>query len=325
MFVDFARQWTPVVFSRELGRTPLGVTVAGERVALWRTGGSVSALVDRCPHRGVRLSLGTVRPDGCLECPFHGWRFDADGACTHVPMNPGAKLEQLGVGRLPVVERAGLIWVFTEVGADAPGEPAIPPALLRSDLARYEHAEEWSCHWTRAMENMLDYPHLPFVHWNTIGLAARRRLTDRSEARLEVQDTPTGFRILSELEGARSELHHHRPNAMSLTILPEDRGGQVVHAFCVPVDAVRTRMMIVATRGYGRHNPLYALLDRINVYILRQDRAVTESHDPIEVPPPALERSVATDRPTLAFRRWYLHTCKGSHERPTSDRTSDAV
>jgi phenylpropionate dioxygenase-like ring-hydroxylating dioxygenase large terminal subunit len=37
----------------------------------------VGALLDRCPHRGVALSLGTIT-DGCLACPFHGWRFGAD-------------------------------------------------------------------------------------------------------------------------------------------------------------------------------------------------------------------------------------------------------
>ena len=39
--------------------------------------GRPSALVDRCPHRNLALSLGTVHPDGNLECAYHGWRFAA--------------------------------------------------------------------------------------------------------------------------------------------------------------------------------------------------------------------------------------------------------
>ncbi|MEZ4234998.1 MAG: aromatic ring-hydroxylating dioxygenase subunit alpha [Myxococcota bacterium] len=320
-FVDFARLWTPVAYAHELKRKPLPVKVAGERLVLWRTEQGVQAALDRCPHRGVQLSLGHVRPDGCLECPFHGWRFGPDGACTHVPMNPRAHLAPLGLATLPVRERGGMIWVFTEVGAEDPGEPDLPEAFLRDDLARYDYAETWSCHWTRAMENMLDYPHLPFVHRTTIGAGVRRRLKEDSQAELLVHERPHGFEIESHLEGGGTGLLWYRPNGMALETLPPDKGYMRVHAFCVPVDAEHTRMMTVTVRGFGVRNPLYWLTDRFTVFILRQDRAVTESHDPVEVPPPADELSVGTDRPTLAFRQWYLRHCKGSHERP-ADRAS---
>ena len=47
----------------------------GDRVALFRTGGRVYALGDRCPHAGGPLSDGYVE-DGCVTCPYHGSRFD---------------------------------------------------------------------------------------------------------------------------------------------------------------------------------------------------------------------------------------------------------
>jgi nitrite reductase/ring-hydroxylating ferredoxin subunit len=43
---------------------------------------------DRCPHRGARLSLDRVR-EGRLECPYHGWRFAAEGRCVAIPALPG--------------------------------------------------------------------------------------------------------------------------------------------------------------------------------------------------------------------------------------------
>ncbi|MEQ1569072.1 MAG: aromatic ring-hydroxylating dioxygenase subunit alpha [Myxococcota bacterium] len=322
MFDGYRELWTPVAFSSELGRKPLGVEIASTRVVLWRGPGGVSALLDKCPHRGVKLSLGQVR-DGCLECPFHGWRFAADGACAHVPMQPRAKRELLGVGALPVREVGGLLWVFT--GPEAVGEPAVPSGLLRSDVARFEIAETWQCHWTRAMENMLDYPHLPFVHATTIGVGIRRRMTAASELSFELEDTPTGFTIHTTLDGdTQGKLSWLRPNGMELEILPDDRGGMRGHAFCVPVAPDRTRMMIVATRGFGLYNPLYKLTDWFNAWVLRQDRRVCESHDPLEVPAPEEERSVAADKPTLAFRRWYLRQGAGETagadgvNRPTS-------
>src|SRR5687768_4180979 len=49
---------------------------AGERVCLIRQGQRVSALHDECTHQGMPLSAGEVLPDGTIECPWHGARFD---------------------------------------------------------------------------------------------------------------------------------------------------------------------------------------------------------------------------------------------------------
>src|SRR5690242_4663465 len=86
-FPGFAQQWTPLLFAHELGASLLPARLAGEDLVLFRgADGAPRALLDRCPHRGVALSLGTL-VDGCVECPFHGWRFDGDGRRVAVPLN----------------------------------------------------------------------------------------------------------------------------------------------------------------------------------------------------------------------------------------------
>ena len=40
-----------------------------------RLGDTVHALHAVCAHAGGPLAEGTVTPDGCLECPWHGARF----------------------------------------------------------------------------------------------------------------------------------------------------------------------------------------------------------------------------------------------------------
>jgi phenylpropionate dioxygenase-like ring-hydroxylating dioxygenase large terminal subunit len=128
-FDGFADVWTPALLRRRLGHRPVRVTVAGEPVALFRgASGKVGALIDRCPHRGVALSLGRVAADGTLECPFHGWRFDTSGANRAVPLNPQARCETLGAAALPVREIGDLIWVYTRPNATAPPEPVSPRA-----------------------------------------------------------------------------------------------------------------------------------------------------------------------------------------------------
>jgi len=85
----------------------------GQEIALWRDdGGGVNAFENRCPHRGVRLSIG--QNTGLeLRCRYHGWRFArGDGRCTHIPADPSRPPP--AVLRATVYQAAvqqGFIWV----------------------------------------------------------------------------------------------------------------------------------------------------------------------------------------------------------------------
>ena len=113
--------WFPAARSRDVrpGR-PLGVEVAGRRLALWRTASGALAAVDaRCPHLGADLAGGRVRGD-CLVCPFHGWTFGPDGTCA----------EGRPARAAPVEERWGLVWVFNDRTPRFP-LPDAPPGRWR--------------------------------------------------------------------------------------------------------------------------------------------------------------------------------------------------
>ncbi|HRH88422.1 MAG TPA: Rieske 2Fe-2S domain-containing protein, partial [Rubrivivax sp.] len=71
--------WLPLAAASEL--TPGRCVPAchfEQPLVLWQGDEGTAAFDDRCPHRGARLSLGRVQ-GGVLECPYHGWRFAADG------------------------------------------------------------------------------------------------------------------------------------------------------------------------------------------------------------------------------------------------------
>lgn len=63
MFKNFANVWTIIGHASALGNTkPIGLRVAGERIVLFRDSARKPvALLDRCPHRGIALSLGRVK------------------------------------------------------------------------------------------------------------------------------------------------------------------------------------------------------------------------------------------------------------------------
>ncbi|MEO6215713.1 MAG: aromatic ring-hydroxylating dioxygenase subunit alpha [Sphingomonas sp.] len=310
IFRDFARLWVALCpASTARGDRPTALTLAGERIVLFRDrDGVASALLDRCPHRGVALSLGRII-EGQIACPFHGWQFDGAGRCLHVPWNPDAKRETLSAIALPVRESGGLIWLYT--GRQAEGTPAVPDSFLRADLRVTSQEFLWDAHWTRVMENMLDTPHLPFVHARTIG----RRLRGLTNEPMEMmwRETEHGAEITARRGGEETgaKLRFHFPNLMELEIDPGGRTLRLV-AVCNPAASGRTRLTIYTLRNFARSRLFDPLFARANARIAAEDRAIVESSLPAEVPPPGEERSVATDAPTLAFRKIWLARIKGS-------------
>lgn len=312
MFEGFARVWTPVALSARLQKkAPMGVKVAGEGLVLFRDKeGRARAMLDRCPHRGVALSLGRMR-EGCLECPFHGWRFGGDGEVCHVPWNPDAKLPMLRGTTVPTRELGGQIWIYTAPVETPPDEPQVHESLERPGVRVSGSDIECNTHWTRAMENMLDWPHLPFVHRKTIG----KNLVERAGQRMDIEmdERPWGLHTRIKIDGKDEpgSLDFRWPNQMNLHI-PAPGKLLMMMVACVPIDATRTRMMMTMARDFMTSPFLDAIFNRTNRKIAMEDLAIIESSVPAEIPPAGEERSVRTDAPTLFFRKRYLTELKGS-------------
>jgi nitrite reductase/ring-hydroxylating ferredoxin subunit len=325
MFQGFANVWTVVGTAKSLGtKKPMPLQIAKERIVLFRDKeGKPVALLDQCPHRGVKLSLGKVK-DGCIECPFHGWRFGRDGENCGVPWNPDAKLENLGVVSVPVREAGGLLWVYTAPVKNPPSEPEVPAALLRDDVVISETKIVWRTHWTRAMENMLDWPHLPFVHQSTIG----RELVSRRDGKMEIEWAETSFGAHSTISingvPKPGALDYRFPNAMNLFISESARIFQMLVA-CVPIDESSTQMILLTIRNFLRLRIFNPLFNFSNRKIASEDKEVVESSFPVEVPAAGEEKSVRTDAPTLKFRKIYRERLKNSEVHQANQRKLFAV
>ncbi len=310
MFRDFANVWTIVGLARDLVKgKPQPLRVAGQRIVFFRDAeGKPVALVDICPHRGVALSLGSVK-DGVIQCPFHGWRFDGAGKNLGVPWNPDAKCDTLGATALPAREGGGLLWLYT--GFDPDGEPH-PSSSLGERIRLFAQSVTWRAHWTRVMENMLDQPHLPFVHKRTIG----RGLIPLVDKRMDVicEEVDYGLRVSNKIDGEKRPglLDYRYPNAMELHIDPP---GKILRLFavCQPLDEDTTKLTIYTLRDFARAPIFDAVFGWLNRRIAEEDRAIVESSLPPSAPPPEEERSVRTDAPTLAFRRLYRQRLLGTN------------
>ena len=161
--------WYVAATADEIGGKPLARTILDEPVVFFRTeSGTAVAFADRCPHRGVPLSIGTVTGDA-LQCGYHGLRFDADGNCVHIPGQTRIPPDAC-VRRYPTFERYGLVWIWLNDPDRADPaeafrfEPMERPGWDASRLA-FHNAFDWRL----LVENLMDFTHLTFVHATTIG------------------------------------------------------------------------------------------------------------------------------------------------------------
>ena len=85
----------------------------GQELAVWRADdGTVNAWENRCPHRGVRLSVGT-NLGHALKCRYHGWTYESGSArCIAIPCHPRlTPAAAIRVRAYPRMERRGHVWV----------------------------------------------------------------------------------------------------------------------------------------------------------------------------------------------------------------------
>lgn len=219
-------------------------------------------------------------------------------------------------------EAAGLLWLYT--GFAPQTEPQATDTLFEAGVTVCAQSVVWKMHWTRVMENMLDMPHLPFVHRKTIGKDMQKVAGGRMD--LVFEDRPYGGRITSAVDGVPrpGALEYRFPNVMELFIDPPGKRLRLMVA-CIPEDETTTRLLLLTIRNFVRSpllNPVFRLL---NWRIANEDRAIVESSLPAQVPPPGEEASVRTDAPTLAFRRIYRKRLLGSAAaRPAAASSEDA-
>jgi len=157
--------WYVACFSRELKRRPIARTILGLPIVLFRTAqGTPAALLDRCPHRNVPLSLGEVVGEH-VQCAYHGWEFDGGGVCRKVPGLCGPhQAKGRRVQAFETREVDGCVWIWGSADEQPDSEPFRFPLV---DEAGYttvmrKVSAKGSVH--SVIENALDVPHTAFLH-----------------------------------------------------------------------------------------------------------------------------------------------------------------
>ncbi len=163
--------WYVAFMSHELNtNTPHGRTVCGRDLVFYRDEQQQArALQDFCPHRGLPLSLGSVK-DGKLVCGYHGMAVNSDGSCHSMVGQNVSRLR--GIHAYPVVEKYGFIWVWP--GDAEHADETLLPKLDWAVSDSWAYGGDYyymACDYRLLIDNLMDLTHETYVHSSSIGQA----------------------------------------------------------------------------------------------------------------------------------------------------------
>lgn len=314
--------WYACEFSSAVTNQPKQIVMLNQRFVLYRhSQGQIVALKDQCCHRGAALSMGWLEDD-CIRCPYHGWKFQADGKCLEIPANDVTTPipKRAKVSSYPVQERYGFIWLFY---GDLPDEerPPIPPFPEYQDPKM--HAiyvqYEMQTHYTRVIENALDPAHLYAVHSNSFG-AGFAQEPHVEDYVIKHEDWGMSTKIIyrnytKPKNGIFQAFFRPQKTQLNATIafyLPNitkfesdfGRGKIINYAIHIPIDDNRTVSKRVQLRNFFTYSWADRLFINFHHRVGLEDKLVTESQTPLVIPDNlSSEVHVAADALTLAYRQ----------------------
>lgn len=154
----------------EVARKPLLMVRDGE--------GAINVFHNSCRHRGMVVTQEPIEVNRRIQCAYHCWSYNLDGSLAAAPYfnreRRGApSAEQRGkLGLLPVPSAVWAGMIFVNLSPEpTPFEDVVAPLAQRwshVDFDRLHLAQErvfdLEVNWKLAVENFLDFYHLPFVH-----------------------------------------------------------------------------------------------------------------------------------------------------------------
>ncbi|MFE2997110.1 Rieske 2Fe-2S domain-containing protein [Nocardia sp. NPDC059246] len=184
---QYPTSYWQIAFSRDLGpESVIPLRVLERDVVLWRDSqGIVHCTAAHCAHLGANLGYGGEVVGDTIRCPFHAWRYDAEGNVSHVPGVAGTPKVRQCLPTYRVIERYGAIFLW-----NGPGVPdhELPDFLADEGIAEadivFEHVRyklPFAAKWF--VENLPDAAHFAGLH--RLGSWGDTEIISESDTRLE--------------------------------------------------------------------------------------------------------------------------------------------
>ncbi|WP_252258583.1 Rieske 2Fe-2S domain-containing protein [Erythrobacter aurantius] len=173
----FPRGWFMIAEASELDAGPLPLRFFGKDFALFRgESGRVICMDAFCKHMGAHLAGGRSASiaahgeqiDGdAIRCPYHGWRYNAEGQVDDIPGFDGPCPKAAKLDTYIVREVMGAIMMWHDPEGEPPHyePPEIPEWTVRDYVnGAYDHLGVLEVHPQEILDNMADSNHLGPTH-----------------------------------------------------------------------------------------------------------------------------------------------------------------
>ncbi len=322
MYINF---WYPVAASDEVtNNTPVRVRVLAHDLVAFRTSdGAAHVLADTCIHRGAALGEGKI-VDDCVQCPYHGWRYNQKGECVLIPALPeDTPPARAKVDSYPTQERYGILFAFL---GDLP-ESERPPLF---DIEEYS-AEDWRAnelvvfevdyYYERSIENGLDPAHNEFVHPKQ-GAPGMKLDFKKNPIQIDpLGNYGSGFMMpFSLVEPEKAAMNqemleredvvsagsgHFGPNVLITWLHFSTDNKFHQYFFEAPIDENRTRIFFINMRHFMLDPAMDKRIMDANMEIAQEDIDVLVKLNPVRTPETTTkELLIATDTPVVKFREF---------------------
>ena len=280
--------WHPVAAERDVPVGGLlGVRLLGERWLVARLAGRLVALRDRCPHRLVPLSAGSVVGDE-VQCAYHGYCVDGDGRVTTIPaLAAGVPIpSKAGVPTARVAAAFGLVWLCL---ADEPWDDLLDATAYLDPRNDTFVAGPFTTRVSAGIltDNFLDAAHFPFLHRATFGAADDGRPTlavRRDRWRLHQTDRQmVDGAHLSTPEDSAAVYEVAAPFSVELR-LDRPGGSDFIWSFVCPVDDDTSVWWLVHAYPLAGDRALIDAARELQAEVGREDLWMLEQMDDPRLP-----------------------------------------
>ncbi len=276
--------WYLVARDTEVDTGPVALTRLSRDIVLWRDQDrTLHCVEDFCPHRGAKLSLGTVC-DGNVACAYHGVQVNGAGEIAAIPTEPASPfIGRKAIRHYPVQERHGAIWVYFGVDeAAVPPELRFPDEFQTGDWSGFVDIRPFECNYRLVRDNQVDPIHGSFLHAGTHALS-----WGRVDGELGFERTERGFVVWRKYQQGvnldRTEVFRYPGSGFwAVTDLPfkEHEGGGTVRLFRYPTPIDRDNCIVYNYRlqqrtGWRRDIWRFMYKNRVaarGAQVLEQDR-----------------------------------------------------
>ena len=246
------RYWQPIAAAVELtdAKPKKRVRVLGEDLLLYRDrSGGYGLIGEHCSHRGVSLYYGFVEEDG-IRCPYHGWKYDACGACLEQPFeNPEAGFrDKIRHPAYPVEKLAGLLFAYMGPPDRKPLLPKWDLLVRKDGVKKIDVCEVLRCNWLQAMENSVDPTHTYYLHSHTLKLKGSKdyvpfhyQQLSKIDFELVIEPTWAGIQKRRTFAGEEETAEAPHPLIFPNILFVPVRSGYAMH-FRMPIDDLNTQV-----------------------------------------------------------------------------------